>query len=87
MTVPATGYSPVKVPVGMVDMVPQGYALPPNYGVPMYAGNVLPQQEATPSGHFNTGMVGDAGQYQVPGQAPPSYQGSKGKIILKLFAL
>ena len=75
MTVPATGYSPVQVPAGMVYMVPQGYAPPPNYGVPMHAGQVLPQQVAAPPGHFNNGMVGDVGQYQAPGQAPPSYQG------------
>eukprot|EP00091_Calanus_sinicus_P005511 TRINITY_DN15954_c0_g1_i1.p1 TRINITY_DN15954_c0_g1~~TRINITY_DN15954_c0_g1_i1.p1 ORF type:complete len:148 (-),score=16.43 TRINITY_DN15954_c0_g1_i1:20-463(-) len=65
MTVPATGYTPVQVPAGMVYMVPQGYAPPPNYGVPMHAGQVQPQMVATPAGHFNNAMVGDAGQHQA----------------------
>merc|ERR1719341_2859223 len=64
MTVPATGYTPVQVPAGTVYMLPQGYAPSPNYGVPMHAGQVKPSQVAAPVGHFNNGMVGDAGQYQ-----------------------
>lgn len=71
MTVPGNGYT--AAPGSVVYMVPQGYALPPNYGVPVQAGQGYPQQVMAQA-HYNQGMVGDGGQHHLPGGEPPSYQ-------------
>jgi len=75
MTVPGTVHMPPPPPGTMVYMVPQGYAPPPNYGVPVQAGHAHPQQVMAPA-YFNQGMSVQGGQYQAqaPGKEPPSYQ-------------